>query len=414
MTVRVRSLAAALLTMAMGVCVAIGGATPASATAAYTAPQEVVGAPVVPDESVEYRGQLFFSGNSLDEWPSGKLYSFDGTSFTLIDSMYTDVTNLRVINDVLYFSAKAAGAWFVVSYDGTSVTQTGLESSYTSIEFIGYDTDILAIVQPAYGVYELQYLVAGSVSTIETFDYAHGLTAFNGLAYFVAMPAGGSDYEMDRTDGVLVEADVTDPGSNMFVWKDVLYMGKMAQNWVFTRVLPDLTTEPASDPSIEFAYHFTNAGDVMFFTGVRGLDDYVYSYDGNVATELPAGLDVVGDLTLFDGQLFATSLTGGVNACAIEVGIDGGGCESDVSDVYYFDGTSWVLIASAHNSLGGLITYQNRLYFQDGTKWMFIERASLANTGLDLVPGVAFGSLLVVLGAAVVLWRRRIERVTTG
>ena len=412
MTVRASRIVAALLTVAMGVCVAIGGATPASAVSAYTDPQEVVGAPVVPDESVEYRGQLFFSGTSLDEWPSGKLYSFDGTSFTLIDSMYTDVTNLRVINDVLYFSAKAAGAWFVVAYDGTSVTQTGLESSYTSIEFIGYDTDILAIVQPDSATYSLDYLVDGSVRTLGTFDFAHGLTAFNGLAYFVATPTGGSGYQMDRTDGVLVEADVTDAGSNMLVWKNVLYMSKMAQNWVFTKVLPDLTTEPASDPAIEFAQHFTDAGDVMYFAGVRGLDEYVYSYDGTVATELPGGLDVVGDLTLFDGQLFATSLAATVGVC--EVGIDGGGCESDVSDVYYFDGTSWVLTASAHNSLGGLITYQNRLYFQDGAKWMFIERASLANTGLDLVPGVAFGSLLVLLGAAVVLWRRRIERVTTG
>ena len=411
MTFRARRIAAALLTVSLGVASTIGAAMPAIAVSAYTAPQEVVGAPVVPDESVEYRGQLFFSGTSLDEWPTGKLYSFDGTSFTLIDSMYSDVTNLQVINDVLYFSARAAGAWFVVAYDGTSVTQTGLESSFTSIEFIGYDTDILAIVQLVNGDYALQYLVDGSVRDLATYEYAHGLTAFNGLAYFVSTPTGGSDYQMDRTDGVLVEADVTEPGANMFVWKDALYMGAIGQNWTFTKVLADLTTSPASDPAIEFAFHFTDAGDVMYLTGVRDHDEFVYVYDGTNASELPAGLNVVGDLKLFDGQLFATSLAANPGVCSVEVY---GGCESDVSDIYFFNGTSWVLTANTHNSLGGLISYQNRLYFQDGAKWMFIERASLANTGFDLASGLSLVGLLVALGLALVLIRRRNRELVTG
>jgi hypothetical protein len=411
MTFRARRIAATLLTIALGASVALGAATPANAVSAYTAPQEVVGAPVVPEEAVEYRGQLFFSGYSLDAWPSGKLYSFDGASFTLIDSMYTEVTNLQVINDVLYFCAKAAGAWFVVAYDGTNLTQTGIESNFTSIEFIGYDTGIMALLQSGANDYALQYLVDGSVRDLATYAYAHGLTNFGGLAYFVSTPTGGSDYQMDRTDGVLVEADVTEPGANMFVWKGVMYMGTIGQNWTFTKVLTDLTTAPASDPVIELAYHFTDAGDVMYFTGVRGDVENVYSYDGAAATELPAGLDVVGDLRMFDGQLFATSLSANPGVCGVEAN---GGCESDVSDVYYFDGTSWVLTASARNSLGGLIEFQNRLYFQDGAKWMFIERAALADTGLAHSSGLALGALLIALGLAAVLWRRRNRAGVTG
>lgn len=411
MIFRARRIAAGLLIVSLGVAAAIGGAVPANAVSAYTAPKEVVGAPVVPEESVEFRGQLFVSGSSLDAWPPGMLYSFDGTSFTLIDPMYSNVTNLMVINDVLYFSARAAGAWFVVAYDGTTLTQTGIESSYTPIEFIGYDTGILAIVQTAVGECRLQYLVDGSVRDLATYEYANNLTYFAGLAYFVAVPVGGSGYQMERTDGVLVQSDVTTPGSNMFVWKNALYMGSIGQNWTFTRVLPDLTTEPASDPAIEFAYHFTDAGDIMYFTGVRGIDEVVFAYDGTVATELPAGLTVIGDLTMFDEHLFATSLAASVTCKAVEVQ---GGCEGDVSDVYYFDGTSWVLVASANDSLGNLITFQNRLYFQNGSKWMFIERASLANTGLDLASGLSLVGLLVGLGLVAVVIRRRNRGLVTG
>ena len=410
MTSRAYRIAALVLTVAMGFSTALGATSPASAGTTYTAPQEVEGAPVVPEQSVEFRGQLFFSGDSLDEWPSGKLYSFDGTSFTLIDPLYGNVTNLRVINDVLYFSAKLAGSWFVVAYDGTSLSQTGISSTYSSIEFIGYETDILAIAQSGPDDFALQYLVAGSVRNLETFDYASGLASFDGLAYFVVLPTGAPDYEMYRTDGVLVEADVTDPGTNLFVWKNTLYMGKMGTNWTFTKVLPDLTTETASDPAIEFAFHFTDGGDVMYFTGDREMIRYVYAYDGTNARELPAG-PAVGDLKMFDGYLFATSLETSVSVCSLDISVQ---CESDIVDVYYFDGTSWVLSASARSSLGGLIAFQNRLYFQDGAKWMFIERASLADTGVDIAPGLSLAALLVALGLSAALWRRRNRALTTG
>lgn len=409
MTVRTNRIAAFLLTVAVSFSLGLGVASPANAGTVFTAPQEVEGAPVVPEQSVEYRGQLFFSGDSLEEWPLGKLYSFDGTSFTLIDPLYGNVTNLRVINDVLYFSAKLAGSWFVVAYDGTSLSQTGIASTFSSIEFIGYDTGILAIAQSGPDDYALQYLVAGSVRNLETFDYASGLANFEGLAYFVVLPTGAPDYEMYRTDGVLVEADVTDPGSTLFVWKNTLYMGKMGTNWTFTKVLPDMTTVTASAPAIEFVFHFIDGGDVMYFTGDRALKRYVYAYDGTFARELPAG-PAVGDLKMFDGHLFATSLGTSVSVCSLDVSVQ---CESDVVDVYYFDGTSWVLSASARSSLGGLIAFQNRLYFQDGAKWMFIEPASLADTGLNPAPTAWATAILVMSGIAMVAIRRRVRAEST-
>ena len=392
----------ALLAVTVSLGLALGGAS------------AVVDAPMVPDESVEFRGQLFVTGNSLSQWPTGLLYSFDGATFTSIDDTYHDVVGLQVINDVLYYAANDGTTWYVLAYDGTTVSQTGLESPVGPIEFLGYETGILALVPMGISDYRLVSLNGGVPQTVDLFEDARGLTYFDGLVYFTGTPAGGSGSETDRTDGVTVQHDVLVPASNKFAWQGALYFGNVGQQWAFSKMFPDLSISAAANPPIEFPNHYLPAGDILYFAGTRDNDEYVFSFDGASATQLPGGLRVVGDLQMFNGQLFVSDVSPQVTVCGGEVSVQ---CESDVVYVYYFDGTSWVQAATAHNSLGGLMSFQNRLYFQDGAKWMFIEPATLANTGVAVSPGLSVAAMLVALGffvATVAQRRRRIARSTTG
>ena len=401
-----------VIATALGLALALTGVAPARATV-YSEPQEVVGAPVVPEQSVEFNGRLFLTGSSLNQAADGRLYAFDGSTFTPIDNTYYAVSDLVVVDDLLYFVARDADGWFVLVYDGTSVAQTGIESAYAGIDIVGYNDSVMAgVPQSATDTdFTLAYLVDGSVRTLSRFDFISDLVTFGDFVYFSGTIVGGSYVQMYRSDGVLVEDARPAAGSNMFVWKNMLYMGLIDQNWAFYRMHPDLTLEPAANPNIEYAFNFTDGGDTLYFTGVRGDVEYVYAYDGTTTVELPLGPRNVGDLRMFEGKLFATDLHFGVSVCSANVSIQ---CAYDFSDLYYFDGSGWVFVTQAHTSTGVLTTFNNRLYFQDVDKWMFVEQATLPNTGLNITPTVCATVVLVLLGMALMAMRRRNRASTTG
>lgn len=410
-SVRLQRALSLALAVALGLTVSVAGAAPANAAAGYSDPILVEGTPIVPDTAIEYNGLLFVSGFSPDVSASDRLYAFDGSSFTLIDSTYFGVTNMRIIDDVLYYSARDADTWFVLAYDGTSVTQTGLETDYMPIEFVDFNGDIMASVARSGSEVELQLLAGGTVTTVHTFDYVSDLTVHGDYVYFTATPFGGSGYQLNRTDTVLLQENIASAGYNLFVWQNMLYMGLIDSGYPFFKMGFDFAQDAASDPMIYYPSNYLDSSDVLYFTGERSGVQYVFSYDGVSATPLPVGPLNVSQLTEFDGKLFASDVQTSVTACADDPSLQ---CSFDVVDISYFTGTAWAFVTHTRNSTGFMVAYRDRLYVQDAGTWTYIELTALPDTGLDPVPTALAATFVVLFGVAAVGLRRRNRALTTG
>ncbi len=415
MTVRARRLAAALLTMAMGVCVAIGVVAPANATT-FTSPVEIEGAPGNPASGIEFHGKLYFSGT--DQQGDRRLYSYDGSRFRLADSVHQYPGNFVVANDLLFYSAiDADRTWHLLSYDGTDWTEMGATSEYAAIESrpLPSSTDMILAVPVSDNETRLESLSQGSTTIIDTYRYATDLVAFGNHVYFTGMPSGTNYYQMFRTDGTTSELARPGAGVDMTVWNGNLYLGFLDQNLAFYRMKPDLSLEPAVIPNIEYAFNFTPVGDKLVFTGDNDGPQVLYAYDGSAATPIPGSPYRVDDLTVIGSDLFFTGDRSTVQVCARDVTPN---C-AEFGHLYQFDGADFTHIADTPGYAEGLMAFGGRLYFDEGTRWMMIEpAATLPNTGLDLAPGLGASVFLVAVGlalaGAVAQRRRRIERATTG
>ncbi len=414
MTTRSRSRILSALTAALTAAilvfgVALTGATPASAAGGYTEPAIVEGAPVIPDVAAEYHGLLYVSGYSPDITMAYRLFSFDGSSFTLIDSQYSLVTNMSVVNDLLYFSAKQGGTWYLLTYDGTTISRVGVESTLAPIDYVGFSDGVVASVTVSGSENDLVYVASGTINTIGLFDFANNLVVFDDYVYFTATPFGGTGTQLDRTDAVVVQEDVAPAGANLFAWKDALYMGDIYNSWTFTKMLSDLTTEPGATPAVTDAFDFFDGGETMYFSGARDGNYSVFAYDGSTTTAL-SGPTSIGTMLLFDGYLWASDVHSSPVACADNITVQ---CNYDYVDVYYFDGTQWVFVMQSRTSSGFMVTYQGRLYVQNAGTWTYTERASLPNTGIEVAPMVWTALLALAAGGALTVIRRRNGRATT-
>lgn len=405
-SVRIQRTLSLALAATIGLTVSVAGATPANAAAGYSDPIVVEGTPIVPDTAIEYNGLLYVSGYSPDVSVSDRLYSFDGSSFTLIDSTYFGVTNMHIIDDVLYYSARDADTWYVLAFDGTSVTQTGLETDYMPIEFVDFNGDIMASVARSGSEVELQLLSGGSVTTVHTFDSVSDLTVHGEYVYFTATPFGGSGYQLNRTDTVILQENVASAGYNLFVWQDTLFMGLIDSGYSFIKMGFGFAQDAVADPMIYYPSNYVHSSDVLYFTGDRSGVQYVFTYDGVTATPLPAGPLNVSQLTEFDGKLFVGDVQTSVTACAEDPSLQ---CSFDAVDISYFTGTEWAFVTQTRNSTGFMVTYRDRLYVQDAGTWTYIELATLPNTGLDIVPTGLAAAFLLLSGIAAVGLRRRIQ-----
>lgn len=405
MTTRSRTrMLSAVLSAVLGLFSVLTSVTPASAAGGYTNPTIVENAPIIPDVAVEYHGLLYVTGGSADISLAYRLYSFDGTSFALIDSPYRLFTNISVVGDLLYFSAQEGDTWYLLSYDGTTMNRVGVESTLAPISYVGFGDGVVASVPVSGSEYHVDYVVGGTSNTMGVFDFANDFEVFDGFVYFTATPYGGTGTQLDRTDGVVLQEDVAPAGASLFAWKDALYMGNIYDSWTFTKMSSDLATEPGAIPAINYAFFFFDGGETMYFSGARDDAFSVFSYDGTTASALSGGPTNVGKMLMFDGLLWATDVHSSPTACATNIIVK---CTYDYADVYYFDGTNWVLVTQSRMSTGFFVAFQNRVYLQDAGTWTYIERATLADTGIELAPMMWGALLAIVAGGAVLVIRRR-------
>jgi len=411
MIFRARRIVAVLLSASLSLAAAIGAAAPATATT-FTSPVQIEGAPGNPSSGIEFQGNLYFSGT--DPEGNRRLYSYDGSSFRIVDAAHQYPAHLLVANDLLYYSAiDADRTWHFLSYDGNDWTDMGPTSEYASIEstVLPGSTDLMLSVPVSDDETRLERFSQGSTTLIDTYRYATDLVAFGTQLYFTGMLTGTDYYQMFRTDGTTSELARPSAGIDMTVWNGNMYLGFFDQNYAFYRMQPDLSLHPAVVPNIGFAFNFTPVGDQLFFTGDGGGAQVLYSFDGESATPIAGSPNNVNDLAVIGADLFFTGDRSTVQVCALDVTPD---C-AEFGHLYQFDGSSITYIADTPGYSNGLIAFNGRLYFDDGTRWMMIEPAStLPNTGFEVATFGFASATLFSVGLALVLIRRRNRELVTG
>ena len=370
---------------------------------AYSAPTPVAGAPEAPWGGVEFQGKLFV--NAQDANGSDRLYSFDGSTFTLISDQITDPYDLTVVGDALYFSGTASNGNSVLYwYDGSRVDSTGISSTASGRTISAYDSHLM-VSNPEAGEYRLYDLDNGGLTDLGTFESITSMVTYGNEFYFAGNPDGSYArmYEYDAI--LLVDLHPVDFYAPL-VWNDRLYLSFAAQNYGLYTLLPppDWSLNPATNPLVEYAWQLTDAGDRMYFRGSNTVDSVLYSFDGNTATELTGSPSNPENLTMYNGSLICTGNATGLSACSVSetsCGLPGG--------TFAYDGTRFTTIGGIPNSTGAFVTFQGRLYFTDNGVWKYIEPASLADTGLDVASAAsvgALGALAIALGTIIVVLRR--------
>ncbi len=375
-------------------------------SSAYSAPVTVVGAPEAPWGGVEFQGKLFVSAQDANG--SDRLYSFDGTTFSLISDQIVDPYDLTVVGDKLYFSGTASNGDSVLYwFDGTEVDTTGIDSTANGRTIAAYGSRVM-VANPESGNFRLIDYNDGLTTDIGTFESITSMVTYGNEFFFAGTPE--SDYaRMYMYDTVLLidlhPGDYYEP----LVWNNQLYLSFAAQNYGLYTLLPstDWSLVPATDPLIESAWKLTDAGDRMYFRASNSVDSVLYSFDGTTATELAGSPSYPENLTMYNGSLIFTGNATALTVCSVSetsCGLPGG--------TFAYDGTRFTTIVGVPDSAGAFVTFQGRLYFTDGGVWKYIEPASLADTGFDPASALSLGaaSVLAIAVGALIVARRRASR----
>lgn len=332
-----------------------------------------------PDWFTLFNGALYFS--AFDERRGGELWRYDGNRAVRVADINPDMNDtiklipksswpheLTVMNNALYFSADAGGAFFpnyeLWRYDGVNVT-------------------MLTNIHPSFGTNHS--------------SYPHQLTAFNNALYFAA-DDGANGYELWKHDGVrtllLTNINAGGPESSSFPkfftpYKNELYFRASDDSNGFelwktdgARTLLVTNLNPVGSSSPE---HFTIFKDTLYFGADDGVGGFeLWKYNGVSAT-LVADLNSVGgssvkNLTVFNDHLYF----------AADDGVHGW-------ELWQCDGTAVSLVADLNpdgDSFPEQFTiWNNRLFFAASNSvagyemWMFDGRA--ATLTADILPGPA-------------------------